>query len=120
MSKLTHGFFLLATLFTSPSALAANRAVEVSIYSMGAGFDAAAYQTVRQTIGYALGSGLIDTFVVYGYGDEGGFSACAEVAAFNAQGTGLRQLASQLRSIRPNPKTTTYSVKLAASCATPP
>jgi hypothetical protein len=83
MKKSHYSFKLLLILFiTSPvfalPAFTENRAVEVSISGIGPAVDTAAYATVRQVIGHALADGVIDKFVVYGYGIEGGFSACAE------------------------------------------
>jgi hypothetical protein len=97
--------------------MAANNAVEVSITGIGPAVDAAAYKTVRRIIGRAVTKGIIDKFVVYGYGIEGGFSACAEAAAPHGQVKRLDAVVRQLRAIRPNPKTTAYSVRLTASCA---
>jgi len=103
---------------TSPTTTT-SRAVEVSITGIGPAVDDAAYQTVRQVIGHALANGVIDKFVVYGYGVEGGFSACAE-AAPSGQVENLNAVINQLNTIRPNPQTTAYSVNPAASCTIEP
>lgn len=117
MNKAIPAALALLALLAGHDALAANRAVEISINGTGPAVDAAAYQTVRQVVGHAIGAGLIDTFQVRGQGREGGFSACAEVAASNTQGAGLPALVRQLRAIRPDPRTTAYSVTPVASCA---
>jgi hypothetical protein len=116
MRNIPAALALLAVL-AAPDALAVNRAVEIHINGIGPAVDAAAYKTVRQVVGFAVGSGLIDTFLVRGYAKEGGISACAEAAPGNTSAAGLSAFVQQLRAIKPNPKTTAYSVNLAASCA---
>ena len=103
----------------SSPAFADNRAVEIDIVGTGPAVDNAAFQTVRQVVGHAVANGTIDDFIVYNYGIEGGFSACAEAAPLARRQT-LNTLVRQLRSIRPNPETTAYSVRLASSCAGDP
>jgi hypothetical protein len=107
----------LAVLSVATPAFAENRAVEVSINGIGPAVDAAAYQKVRRVIGNAIAKGVIDKFIVYGYGIEGGFSACAEAAAPHGQVKKLGAFVRRLRSIHPNPETTAYSMKLVESCA---
>lgn len=104
-----------AALSMSTPAFPQDRAVEISISGIGPAVDGAAFQTVRQVIGHAVASGVIDEFLVSGYGIEGGFSACAE-AARSTKAHELMDLVRQLRSIHPNPATTAYSVKRTISC----
>jgi hypothetical protein len=101
---------------TTPSA-SAIRAFDVSITGIGPAVDVAAHDTVRQVIGHAVASGVIDKFIVLGYGVEGGFSACAE-AAPAVQVESLNAVINQLNSIRPDPQTTAYSVQPVESCTT--
>jgi hypothetical protein len=79
--------------------------------------DAAAAGTVRQIIGHAVASGVIDRFIVLGYGVDGGFSACAQ-AAPAGQVENFNAVINQLNSIQPNPQTTAYSVQPVESCTT--
>ncbi|MGZ5027704.1 MAG: hypothetical protein ACXV9T_11040 [Methylobacter sp.] len=114
--------FLLMSLMTTPvfalpalPAFIQNRAIEISISGIGPAVDTAAYETVRQVIGHAVADGTIDKFVVYGYGIEGGFSACVEAPA-HAQAGSLDGVMRRLHTISPNPQTTAYSVTPAESC----
>jgi hypothetical protein len=93
------------------------RAFDVSITGIGPAVDVAAHDTVRQVIGHAVASGVIDKFIVLGYGVEGGFSACAE-AAPAVQVESLNAVINQLNSIHPDPQTTAYSVQPVESCTT--
>jgi hypothetical protein len=95
------------------TALAANRAVEISINGIGPGVDAAAFATLKQVIGSAVANGTVDRFKVYGYAKEGGFSACAKASPFT---THFASFVQQLRTIRPNPSTTAYSVSPVPAC----
>jgi hypothetical protein len=116
MRKLGFYFVFLATSSFTVSAFADNHAVEVSIFGVGPPVDNAAYQTVRQVLGFAVAKGVVDRFLVSTYGIEGGFSACAEAAAPFGQVKSIDPLMRRLRSIRPNPETTAYSVKAVANC----
>lgn len=95
----------------------AGPAFEVSITGIGPAVDIAASDTVRQVIGHAVASGVIDKFIVLGFGVEGGFAACAE-AAPAGQVENLNAVINQLNTIRPNPQTTAYSVTPVESCST--
>ncbi|TRW90713.1 hypothetical protein EKO24_019010 [Candidatus Methylobacter oryzae] len=108
--------FLLA-LLTGQPVLAQDRAVEISISGIGPPVDVPAYETVRQVIGHAVAKGVIDKFVVSGYGVEGGLSGCVE-ASPHAQAEDLDAFIRQLQTIHPNPQTTAYSVKPTQSCIT--
>jgi hypothetical protein len=115
MKKSGYSYLCLSALLITSSAFAENRAIEISISGIGPAVDAPAYHTVRQVIGHAVANGVLDKFVVYGYGVEGGFSSCVE-ASPNSQVENLKGVVRQLLSIHPNPQTTAYSVQLAESC----
>lgn len=115
MDRLGHCIVIALFLSMSTAAIAKNRAVEIDIGGIGPGVDDAAYQTVRQVIGYSVANGTIDKFIVSSYGIEGGFSACAE-AAPSVKANILKAFVRQLRTIHPDPGTTAYSVKLTSSC----
>lgn len=119
MKKSDYSFALLSMILISMPAVAENRAVEIGISGIGPAVDAAAYKTVRQIVGHAVANGVVDKFLVYGYGIEGGFSACIE-AAPQVQVEKLDAVVRQLNTIQPNPQTTAYSVKPAERCTTEP
>ncbi len=100
-------------LATAVNAATENRAVEITIHGIGPAVDEAAFSTVKQIIGAAVSNGVIDRFIVYSYGIEGGFSACAQAAPKNK---GLRPFIRQLRSVVPRPRTTAYQLRLVAAC----
>ncbi len=77
-------------------------AVDIAINGIGPPVDNAAFRTVQQVIGHAIAEGVLDEFVVTGYGIEGGYSACAE-AAPHTSATEFRTFVRQLRSIAPDP-----------------
>lgn len=104
--------FSLAVLMSMP-AMAENRAVEISINGIGPAVDAAAFETVKQVIGHAVASGVVDKFIVSGYGIEGGFAACAQ-ASFRTKAFGA--FVKQLRTITPDPNTTAYTLRSTAAC----
>lgn len=101
-----------------------NRAANISIGSTGGALDDSAVRTVRNIIGQAVGSGTVDTFIVYvprhvpGAHDaiarEGGLYACAE-AGYAAAKTAFAGFVRQLRNVRPRPGTF-LTLKLAESC----
>ncbi len=118
MNKSYLRFIFLSMALSTTSAFAENRAVEVSITGIGPAVDAAAMQTVQQVIGHAVADGVIDKFVVSGYGIEGGFSACAQASP---RTNGFVSFVRQLRTIAPNSRTTAYSVQPVVACVdTPP
>lgn len=117
MKKSNYSFMFLLVLSISNPVLAQNRAVEISISGIGPPVDAPAYETVRQVIGHAVAKGVIDKFVVSGYGVEGGLSGCVE-ASPHAQAEDLDAFIGQLHTIHPNPQTTAYSVMPTQSCTT--
>jgi hypothetical protein len=112
-----------ALLSTAPAAFAQRTpvpvtAVEVSIGGIGPGVDATAFRKVRLLISDAMFKGTIDYFDVYGYGKEGGFSACMEKGRFAAAGS-FELFLKALKAIRPNPATTAYSVDGVTLCSYP-
>ena len=105
--------FAIMMLMMSASAFAQKTAVEISIGGIGSAVDAAAFETVQQVIGHAVANGIVEKFIVKGYGIEGGFSACAQASA---KTKGFAAFVKQLRAITPNPDTTAYLVNPVASC----
>lgn len=95
--------------------LSANQAVEISIFGIGPPVDPKAYKKLRLLIGNAIAGGVLDKFIVRGYGIEGGFSACVEAGRFAPENR-FANFVKQLKSIRANPKTTAYSVAPVESC----
>jgi heat shock protein HslJ len=92
------------------------RALEISIFGIGPAVDAKAVEAVRSVIGEAVAEGVVDTFITYGYGIEGGSSSCIQLSRFQDPKQ-LRPLKNELLQIKPNPKTTSYNVKAVAACA---
>lgn len=106
----------ISAMFAPGSAIAAeNRAVKVSIFGIGPAVDGEAYKQVRQVFGEGVASGTLDKFVVYNYGIEGGFSACAELGKF-LPSSELRGVLDKLNEIKPNPSTTSYAVQAVGVC----
>jgi hypothetical protein len=119
MKKFTCLMIVGAVLSISAPAVAESRAVNISIGSIGGPLDNAALRTIRQVIGFAVGTSTVDKFIVYSPRTgsipiEGGLSACAE-AGFGISNTRFNAFIQELRSI--NPKSGTfYNVELTASC----
>ncbi|MGM3304544.1 hypothetical protein ACSQ6I_00905 [Anabaena sp. WFMT] len=120
MKKFSSLMIVGAILSMSAPALAESRAVNISVGSIGGALDNAALRTVRQVIGFAVGTGTVDEFIVYSPKEggpipkEGGLSACAEVG-FGVTDAKFKAFIQQLRSI--TPKSGTFlNVELAASC----
>jgi len=114
MNKSTLRFIFLAMALASTSVCAENRALEINIGGRGPAVDVAAFETVQQVIGHAVANGIVDKFIVSGYGIEGGFSACAQASPRTKS---FSSFVRQLRTIVPNPNTTAYSLQLVAACA---
>jgi hypothetical protein len=120
MKKFTCFIIVGAVLSISAPAFAENRAVNISVGSIGGALDNAALRTIRQVIGFAVGTSTVDKFIVYSptVGSpipiEGGLSACAE-AGFGTSNTKFNAFIQQLRSINPKPGTF-YNIELTASC----
>jgi len=120
MKKFSSLMIVGAILSISAPAYAESRAVNISIGSTGGALDDAALRTVRQVIGFAVGTGTVDKFIVYSPRSgspipiEGGLSACAE-AGFGITDAKFKAFIQQLRSITPR-SGTFLNVELAASC----
>lgn len=81
-----------------------NRAVNISIGSMGGMLDGAALRAVRQVVGYGIANGSVDTFTVYSpkagaIPKEGGLTACAN-AGFSASQGKFNIFIQDLRTIK--------------------
>lgn len=89
------------------TAFAQDQAVNINIGSTGAGSIGTTIASVRQLVGHAVGSGVVDKFIVFVPREggpipiEGGLTACAE-AGFGID-TQFTSLVAQLRSIQPSP-----------------
>ncbi|MDZ7950533.1 hypothetical protein [Nostoc sp. DedQUE09] len=119
MLKFTCLMIVGAVLSISAPAVAESRAVNISIGSIGGALDNGALRTVRQIIGFGVGTGTVDKFIVYSPSTgsipiEGGLSACAE-AGFGTSNTTFNAFIQQLRSINPKPGTF-YNVELTKAC----
>ncbi|MEH1946389.1 MAG: hypothetical protein V7K77_05450 [Nostoc sp.] len=119
MKKFSCLMIVGAVLSISAPAVAESRAVNISIGSIGGSLDNAALRTVRQVIGFAVGTSTVDKFIVYSPRTgsipiEGGLSACVE-AGFGISNTTFNAFIQQLRSINPKPGTF-YNLELTASC----
>ncbi|MBH8552615.1 hypothetical protein I8751_09550 [Nostocaceae cyanobacterium CENA357] len=120
MKKLTSLMIIGAILSMSAPAYAESRAVNISIGSIGGALDNAALRTVRQIIGFGVGTGTVDKFIVYSPRNgspipiEGGLSACAE-AGFSITDARFNAFIQQLRSITPR-SGTFLNVEPTASC----
>lgn len=95
------------------------RALEVSIFGIGPAVDQRAVESVRSVIGRAVTEGVIDTYLTYGYGIEGGTSSCIQLSRFQDPKR-LLQLRNQLLRIKPNPETTSYTVQAVTACRQQP
>jgi hypothetical protein len=113
MNKLKFSFIFSIMMLTASSAFAQKTAVEINIGGIGPAVDAAAFETVQQVIGHAVANGIVEKFIVRGYGIEGGFSACAQASS---KTKGFAAFIKQLKAITPNPDTTAYSLDPVASC----
>lgn len=113
LSKSAIIFSMIMMVTATAEAASENRAVEININGIGPAVDEAAFTTVKQIVGAAIGNGIVDKFVVYGYGFEGGFSACAQASP---RSQGFAPFIRQLRSVQPNPETTAYSIHRVDAC----
>jgi hypothetical protein len=117
------GAFVTATAFTSAHAqklppIVYGNALEISIGGIGPGVDAKAFAKVRLLLAEALYSQTIGYFDVYGYGKEGGFSACVEKGQFAAEGS-FERLTKALNAIRVDRTTSFYNVDTVEHCTYP-
>ncbi|MBC1220868.1 hypothetical protein GNF10_05220 [Nostoc sp. UCD121] len=119
MKKFTCLMIVGAVFSISAPAVAESRAVNINIGSIGGSLDNAALRTIRQVIGFAVGTSTVDKFIVYSPKSgsipiEGGLSACAE-AGFGTSNARFNAFIQELRSINPKPGTF-YNVELTATC----
>ena len=117
-------------------AFAADRAVNITIGSIGSGNVSTTIATVRQLIGHAIGGSVIDNFMLKGgpIPVEGGLTACVEAGVSVSDDTSpddplpgdpqvsaaidkFGQFVKQLRSIQPDTGTF-LNLELAESCIT--
>jgi len=112
------GLLASSMLFAKPAPIAETRhAIEISIGGIGPGVDPVAYKKLRQLLGNAIAASVIDKFVIYGYGREGGFSACVEDRpSTQPPSKAFEKLVKQLNGIKPNPSTSFYSVNRLLTC----
>ena len=116
-------FLTIAALFISnlapATALAESpRALGVSIFGIGPAVDLKALVAVRSVIGKAVADGVVDTYITYGYGIEGGMSSCIQLSRYQ-DSEKLVQLKRELLKIKPNRNTTSYDVTAVAACTQP-
>ena len=85
MKKLSLLISSVVFLITSPNLFSADKpvpenhhAVEISIGSIGTGLDISVYRQLRRLIGTGVAYGILDKFIIYAYGIDGGFSGCVE------------------------------------------
>jgi hypothetical protein len=109
---------LSAQALAAPASTAAPTAIEIQIGGIGPAVDAVAYRKVKLLLADALYRDTVAYFSVYGYGKEGGFSACVEKGRLTADGS-FEQLLKSLKAIKPNASTTAYSVAVVAACTYP-
>lgn len=112
-------FFLSNLAPASTLAQQPQRAIEVSIFGIGPAVDLKALVAVRSVIGKAVAEGVVDTYITYGYGIEGGMASCIQLSPYQ-DSEKLIQLRRRLLQIMPNRSTTSYDVKLVAACTQQP
>lgn len=108
--------FFLSNLAQAPALTQTPRALEISIFGIGPAVDSEAVRSVRRVIGRAVSRGVVDTYITYGYGREGGSTSCIQLSPFE-DNSSLLQLERELLQIRPNPNTTSYNVEAVAACS---
>lgn len=116
-----YAFLSIASIFLSylapaPAIAQTNRAIEISIFGIDPAVDALAVRDVQRVIGKAVSRGIIDNYITYGYGTEGGSSSCIQISRLE-DNKNLQQLESELLQIRPNPATTSYNIRTVAACS---
>lgn len=89
--------------------------LKITILGTGPAVDVEAYQQVRKTIGNLIAEGTVDRFVVHGYGDEGGFTACIKLN-YHADVTILGDIKPLFEQIHPDQVTTFYKLEAAQDC----
>ena len=111
------GLLVSSMLHAKPMPIVETRhAVDISIGGIGSGVDAIAYKKLRHLIGNAIANDVIDKFLIYGYGREGGFSACVEDRPSSQPPSKAFEIfVKQLNGIKPA-STSFYSVNRLLTC----
>ncbi len=114
----TELFTNVTTVSTVVKPIETRHAIEININGIGPAVDRMAYKKLRKTIGDAVTNEVIDKFVIYGYGKEGGFSGCIEDRPLLTvePSKNFEKLVKQLTAIKPNRKTTAYSINRVKTC----
>ena len=114
----TELFTNVTTVSTVVKPIETRHAIEININGIGPAVDRMAYKKLRKTIGDAVTNEVIDKFVIYGYGKEGGFSGCIEDRPLLTvePSKNFEKLVKQLTAIKPNRKTTAYSISRVKTC----
>ena len=114
----TELFTNVITVSTVVKPIETRHAIEININGIGPAVDRMAYKKLRKTIGDAVTNEVIDKFVIYGYGKEGGFSGCIEGRPLLTvePSKNFEKLVKQLTAIKPNRKTTAYSINRVKTC----
>ena len=114
----TELFTNVITVSTVVKPIETRHAIEININGIGPAVDRMAYKKLRKTIGDAVTNEVIDKFVIYGYGKEGGFSGCIEGRHLLTvePSKNFEKLVKQLTAIKPNRKTTAYSINRVKTC----
>jgi hypothetical protein len=107
--------FFLCNLAPASTLAQSQRALEVSIFGIGPAVDSEAVKAVRAVIGKAITEGVVDNYITYSYGIEGGTASCIQLSPFQ-NSEKLLKLKRKLLQIRPNPSTTSYDVRVVAAC----
>ena len=111
--------FFLSNLAPASTLAQSQRALEVSIFGIGPAVDLKALTAVRSVIGKGVAQGVVDTYITYGYGREGGMASCIQLSPYQ-DSEKLTQLRRELLQIKPNRSTTSYEVKVVAACTQKP
>ena len=112
------GLLVSSMLHAKPVPVVETRhAIDISIGGIGPGVDAIAYKKLRHLIGNAIANSVIDKFLIYGYGREGGFSACVEDRpSSQPPSEAFEKFVKQLNGIKPDPSSSFYSVNRLLTC----
>ena len=113
------GLLVSSVLYAKPAQVVETRhAIDISIGGIGPGVDVVAYKQLRRLIGNAVANSVIDKFVIYGYGREGGFFACVEDRPSNQPPSkAFEKFVKQLNSIKPDLSTSFYSISRVLTCS---
>lgn len=95
----TLSFAFMATLILSTSALAENRAIQITLRDYKPSVDKTAVNLIQTTLGQAVSDGIIDTVIRYNR-DNSRFMACIELTE-TVESQKLTTVLSQLSSIKP-------------------